>query len=161
MDATPQDSNARAYRWPRAWLALTAAFGLHVIDEAAHGFLQWYNPAVLNLRERIGWFPMPTFERQVWLAGLITAVLVLFALTPVVARGRRWLVPVAYIYASVHVVNGLGHLGLSAAARQWIPGVLSSPLLLLAGAWLLIETGRVRRFGQSPRRPDTLKEGIR
>jgi len=161
MDATPQNANARARRWAWAWLSLTTAFGLHVIDEAAHGFLQWYNPTVLNLRERIGWFPMPTFERHVWLAGLVTAVLVLFALTPVVARGRRWMVPVAYIYASIHIVNGLGHLGWSTATRQWIPGVLSSPLLLLAGAWLLIATGRMLRRADAPRRPGTPMDRVR
>ena len=93
---------------------------------------------------------MPTFEQGVWLAGLIIAVLVLFALTPLVARGRRWIVPLAYIYACIHLVNGLGHLGMSAYAREWIPGVFSSPLLLAAGAWLLIETGRVRRLAHSP-----------
>ena len=72
------------------------------------------------------------------------AVLVLFALTPLVSRGRRWVIPLAYFYACVHIVNGLGHLGLSVATQRWIPGVLSSPLLVAAGAWLLIETGRVR-----------------
>ncbi len=71
------------------------------------------------------------------------------------------MVPVAYIYACVHIVNGLGHLGLSVASQQWIPGVLSSPLLFAAGVWLLIETGRVRRFVHSPRRPNTLMDGIR
>jgi hypothetical protein len=142
-----------ARRWAYAWAALTLAFALHVVDEATHDFLSWYNPTVLSLRDRLGWFPMPTFEQGVWLVGLIVAVLALFALTPWVARGRRWLVPLAYVYASVHVLNGLGHLGISAYTRQWIPGVLSSPLLLAAGAWLLIETSRVRRLGYAPNPP--------
>ena len=142
-------------RWAAAWVALTTAFALHVVDEATHDFLSWYNPAVLSLRDRLGWFPLPTFEQGVWLAGLIIAVLVLFALTPLVARGRRWIVPLAYIYASIHLVNGLGHLGMSAYAWEWIPGVFSSPLLLAAGAWLLIETGRVRRLAHSPNLPDS------
>ena len=134
-----------ARRWAYAWVALTLAFALHVVDEATHDFLSWYNPTVLSLRDRLGWFPMPTFERDVWLAGLILAVLVLFALTPWVARGRRWIMPLAYIYAGVQIVNGLGHLTMSAYARQLIPGVISAPLILAAGVWLLIETGRIRR----------------
>ena len=34
-------------RWALAWAALCAAFALHVIDEATHDFLSWYNPNAL------------------------------------------------------------------------------------------------------------------
>ncbi|NNG16456.1 MAG: HXXEE domain-containing protein [Gemmatimonadales bacterium] len=147
-------ANAPTHRWAAGWVTLTAAFALHVVDEATHDFLDWYNPAVLTLREQLGWFPMPTFDQGVWLAGLIGALVILFALTPAVARGRRWIVPVAYIYACVHIVNGLGHLAISASTRQWIPGVLSSPFLFAAAVWLFIETGRARRLASSASQAD-------
>ena len=145
-------AHAPTHRWAAAWVTLTTAFALHVVDEATHDFLDWYNPTVLTLRDSLGWFPMPTFEQDIWLAGLIVAVILLFALTPLVARGRRWIVPLAYVYAGVHIVNGVGHLAMSAFTRQWIPGVLSAPLLLGAGVWLLIATGRVRLLADSPDR---------
>ena len=132
-------------RWAAAWLVLTIAFGLHVVDEASHDFLGWYNPLVSGFRDRFGWVPMPTFRFDVWLAGLIAAVVLLAALTPQVARGRRWLIPIAYVYAGLHIVNGAVHLAASAYERRLIPGVLSAPLLLGAGAWLFVETMRMRR----------------
>src|SRR5271166_5593141 len=92
----------------RAWFALTVAFALHVLDEATTGFLAVYNPTVLAVRARWGWFPMPTFELREWLAGLIAAVVLCFALTPVAARGARWLRPLAWFYAVLHFFNGMG-----------------------------------------------------
>jgi Na+-translocating ferredoxin:NAD+ oxidoreductase RnfD subunit len=139
-------------------MTLTTAFALHVVDEATHDFLSWYNPTVLSLRDRLGWFPMPTFDQSVWLGGLVIAVVLLFALSPLVARGRRWIIPLAFIYACVHIINGLGHFAMSVYTQQWIPGVLSSPLLLGAAVWLLIETDRVRRLAHSPNPSDTPHE---
>ena len=141
-------------RWAMAWLVLTAAFGVHVADEATHDFLGWYNPLVLTLRDRIGWLPFPTFRFGVWLAGLIVAVVLLAALTPVVARGRRWLLPLAFFYAGLHVVNGTAHLALSASTQRWMPGALSAPLLLGAGVWLFVETNRARRVLAAPNGTD-------
>ena len=79
----------------RAWFALTVAFALHVIDEAVTGFLGIYNPTVLALRQRWGWFPMPTFQFREWLVGLLIAIAFCLALTPLAARGVRWLRPLA------------------------------------------------------------------
>lgn len=93
----------------RAWFALTAAFALHVLDEATTGFLHVYNPTVTALRARWGWFPMPTFEFRQSLIGLSAAVLLGFALTPVATRGPRWLRPLAWFYAVVMFSNGMGH----------------------------------------------------
>jgi len=51
----------------RAWILLCLGLGLHVFDEATTGFLKIYNPTVIALRERLGWWPMPTFEFGSWL----------------------------------------------------------------------------------------------
>jgi hypothetical protein len=43
------------------------------------------------------------------------------------------------------VLNGLLHLTLSVVGLFLAPGALSSPVLLMAAVWLLIETRRVQK----------------
>ncbi|HVZ63307.1 MAG TPA: hypothetical protein VG936_01875 [Lacunisphaera sp.] len=131
--------NAPRYPLGRSWLTLTGALALHVADEAAHGFLSVYNPAVRALRETIPWLPLPTFSFGLWLTGLILAVMVLFVFTPVAVHGRRWIIVVAHVYAFLMLGNGTVHLAYSAYSHLAMPGVWSSPLLLVAAAWLWLE----------------------
>ena len=103
-------------RFGRAWVALTLALACHVVDEAATDFLSVYNPIVLDLRSRLGWFPMPTFTFGVWLAGPVrarggsaAAVTARVSRCGIPARGR---VPV---HAAIMLLNGLrspGRIGL-------------------------------------------------
>jgi|SRR5580700_999566 hypothetical protein len=93
-------------RSARAWILLCLALALHVFDEATTGFLGVYNPTVLALRERFGWWPMPTFEFREWLAGLIVACVVLLALSGRGAKGTRI---AAYIFAVLMLFNAAGH----------------------------------------------------
>jgi hypothetical protein len=120
-----------------AWLAATVALALHVADEASHDFLAWYNPSALRIRRALGGlrFP-PTFTFVPWLLGLIAAVVLLGALTPLAYRGTPWLRPLAFLLAAVHVGNGLLHVVASILAGRRVPGVLSAPILVLTGAWL-------------------------
>lgn len=129
-------------RWSLAWATLTAAFALHVLDEATHDFLSWYNPSALRLRAALGLPFPPTFTFPVWITGLCVAVLLLAALTPLVQPGKRWPVIASYLYGMVHTANGIGHLAVSAGGRWLAPGVLSAPLVLAAALWLIIETAR-------------------
>lgn len=80
-------------------------------------------------------FP-PTFTFRTWLIGLIAATLALALLTPVALAPPAWMRPAAYALATIHVANGLLHLIGSAIARRLVPGALSAPLLIFAGAWL-------------------------
>jgi hypothetical protein len=126
------------------WVALCVAFALHVLDEALTGFLAVYNPTVAALRERWGWFPMPTFGFQEWLVGLILAVVACFALAPLAFGGARGLRPVAWLLAGF--LNGLGHtlftiLGRTVESVRFArpaPGFYSSPVLLLAAGWMFV-----------------------
>ena len=130
----------------RPFFALTVAFALHVLDEATTGFLPVYNATVLAVRSRWPWFPMPTFEFRVWLAGLIFGVVLCFALTPLAARGARWLRPLAWLYAVIHFFNAMGHtvatiLGHTVASVTFprpAPGFYSSPLLFIGSVWLML-----------------------
>lgn len=141
---------ARQSRLGLAWLALCAALALHVVDEAVTGFLAVYNPTVLALRARYAWFPMPTFEFGDWLAGLICAVVVLFALSPFFFRNARWIRPLGYFAAGLNILNALGHttatvLGRTVASvpvARPAPGFWSSPVLLAAAVWMLVELRR-------------------
>jgi hypothetical protein len=134
------------HRWALAWAGLTLAFALHVLDEATHDFLAWYNPTALRLQAVLGGVPFPpVFSFATWLGGLCAVVVLLALLTPFVQPGRRWLLIAAYLYAVVHIANALGHLVISASGRWLAPGVLSAPLLLVMALWLFYETHRVRQ----------------
>lgn len=129
-----------------AWIALTIAFALHVLDEAATGFLSIYNPTVSAMRERIAWFPMPNFDFREWLLGLIAAVAVCLILTPLAGMNARWLRPLAWIYAVIMFLNAIGHtavtiLGHTVAAvhvPRPAPGFYSSPILIVGSVWLML-----------------------
>jgi hypothetical protein len=135
------EPNARR-RHAVAWAALAGALAVHVADEAAHDFLSVYNPAVLAIRERLPWLPLPVFSFDVWLAGLIAAVILLLLLTRSVAQGRRWTVPASYVFGGFMLLNGLGHFAGSIALARAMPGVYSSPLLIACSLYLLRAVGQ-------------------
>lgn len=125
-----------ATRHARAWLAVAGALALHVVDEALTGFLEFYNPLVLSMRERIGWFPVPVFSFGIWLSGLLVLVLILFALTPAVRAGRRGTRAASWFLSALMFLNGVGHLAGSAYFGWWLPGATSAPLLLVTSVLL-------------------------
>ena len=144
-----------------AWIALCLALALHITDEALTGFLSVYNPTVMAMRERVPWFPMPVFAFGEWLAGLIVGDLLLLCLSVFAFRGSRWLRPLAYVFAVLMILNGLGHtagtiLGRTLASVHFarpMPGFYSSPLLLAASIYLLFRL-RAGRYapGDAPHR---------
>lgn len=131
-------------RWGLAWVFLTLAIALHVIDEALTGFLPLYNSIVDSLRESYSFVPLPTFSFRVWLSGLIVGILVLLGLSPLVFAGSAFLRPISYVLGVLMAANALGHIGASIYWATPAPGVLSSPILLLASLALLVATNRDR-----------------
>jgi hypothetical protein len=122
----------------RAWLALGVVFGLHVMDEALHHFLDWYNPIAKRLRDKLGGLPFPpSFTFWPWLIGLLVVTATFLFLTPLAYEGRTWLKPVAIAFALINVFNGLLHLVAAVVLRRSVPGVLTAPILLAASMWLL------------------------
>jgi hypothetical protein len=133
------DTSTAPFGW--AWLAATLALTLHVIDEATHDFLAWYNPYALRIRRVLGGFPFPpTFTFWPWLIGLSLAVLVLAALTPRAYTGSSWLRPIGVVMGIEHVGNGLLHLGAGLVLRRAVPGISSAPILVITGVWPLHAT---------------------
>jgi hypothetical protein len=139
--SVPQDR-----KLAHAWILLCLAFALHVFDEATTGFLRIYNPTVIALRERLGWWPMPTFEFEEWLAGLIVACFVVLALTGLVARGAWGTRVLAYVFAIIMLLNAAGHTLATVFGRTVVsvtfprpaPGFWSSPFMAAAAIYLLI-----------------------
>jgi hypothetical protein len=144
MDPAAGRPSAPPGNFGLAWILLCFAFWAHVADEALTGFLNVYNPTVIAMRDRFAWFPMPTFEFREWLVGLIVANLVLLGLTPFAYRNARGLRPLAYFYAGIMLLNGMGHtvftvLGRTVASVQFprpAPGFYSSPFLLITSIYL-------------------------
>jgi hypothetical protein len=112
-----------------------------------------YDPTVAILRERWSWFPMPTLAFRQWLTGHIVVCGLLFCLTPVAARGMRGLRPLAWAYAVIMFLNGMGHtigtiLGHTVAAVTFprpAPGFYSSPLLFVASVWMMVRLRHTAR----------------
>src|SRR6266567_7741345 len=152
--AAPLYAPSRAtFRLVVAWLLMCAALALHVTDEASTGFLAVYNPTVLAMRAKLGFWPMPIFEFREWLTGLVIGILLLAALSPFAFRNPRWIRPVLYFCAVVTgLLNVLGHtiatiLGHTVAAVRFprpAPGFYSSPVLLIASVYLLVQLRRTR-----------------
>jgi hypothetical protein len=144
MAQAPAGASTLANNFGLAWLLLYLSFCAHVADEALTGFLNVYNPTVIAMRARLAWFPMPTFEYRQWLVGLIVANVILLALTPFAYRNARGLRPLAYFFAGVMLLNGMGHtvftvLGRTVASVQFprpAPGFYSSPVLLITSIFL-------------------------
>jgi hypothetical protein len=133
-----------------AWVLLCLALALHVADEAMTGFLQVYNPTVLALRAKLGFWPMPTFGFRGWLTGMIAGILILLALSPFAFRGARWIRPVFYVLAAMMFVNGIAHT-LGTIFGQTVntvhfsrpaPGFYSAPLLLAASIYGFVQLRR-------------------
>lgn len=154
MVSAASTTPARArFRLGLAWVMLWMTLALHVIDEAWTGFLSVYNPTVLALRARLGFWPMPTFEFREWLTGLILGIAVLATLSPFAFRNVRWIRPLFYGCAVVAgVMNALGHtiatlLGHTVSTVRFqrpAPGFYSSPLLLIVSIYALAQLGRTR-----------------
>ncbi len=127
-----------------AWLLLTIVFAIHVVDEAVNDFLEVYNPAVMNIRDNIPFLPIPTFSFEMWLAGLVLAILILFALLPFALRNSGWIIKFSYFYSIIMIINGIIHITVSIVLGYLMPGIISSPFLLITSIYLLWMIKRVK-----------------
>jgi Protein of unknown function with HXXEE motif len=132
-----------------AWMGLCGALAVHVADEALTGWLDWYNPAVLAIREQYPFFLLPillpTFTFELFLSLLIFAVVMLTAASYFVWKGRWAMRPISHVLAVVMLSNGLFHIAHSIYMRKLMPGVYTSPLLLAASIALIVYTRAYQR----------------
>ena len=120
------------------WIALTMALAVHVTDEALTNFLSVYNPTVLAIRRQVSFLPLPTFTFRVWLSGLTFGIILLLALSPFAFRKARWMMFAAYALGFFMMANALQHIAGSIYMGRLMPGVYSSPLLLVCSIYLLL-----------------------
>jgi hypothetical protein len=113
------------------WLALVISVALHVLDETLTGFLPFYNEIVIQLRERLGFFPFPTFTFRAWLGGLCVAIALGLLATPLVSKGGTAVRIVTTFLGVAMIANASTHLLGSLYFSRIIPGAMSSPLLLV------------------------------
>lgn len=120
-----------------AWIAFALAVALHVADEASHDFLALYNPNARAIRAKLH-LPVPVFTFRGWLTGLIAGIALLLLLSPLAFHGAHWVrvtaLPLAIL---VGIFNGLLHIVGSLFYRKKLAGVVTAPVLLAAGTWLL------------------------
>jgi hypothetical protein len=152
--AAVRGPSARTSRLGVAWLLMCTALAVHVTDEVLTGFLSVYNPTVLALRAKLGFWPMPIFEFREWLTGLVLGTLLLLVLSPFAFRNARWIRPVFYLCVILAgLLNALGHtvatiLGHTVSTVRFArpaPGFYSSPLLVIVSVYALVQLRRTRR----------------
>lgn len=95
-------------------------------------------PNAQAIRARFPFLPLPVFTFESWLTSLAIGIALFFCLSPFAFRGMRWTrvaaLPVSIV---VGVLNGAGHILASVYYHRWMPGVYSSPPLLLAAIFLM------------------------
>lgn len=108
----------------RILLLLVVALILHLIEEVRAG-----------LRERfpLGEMPLPLFVG-------VNVVVYGFCLTTLIlsVRNGKLATPFAWIFAATMVLNGLGHVGLMAVRRRYVPGAWTALLLLALSGYLAL-----------------------
>jgi hypothetical protein len=117
---------------------MVSAIALHVLDESLSGFLTFYNSFVRDLKRGSGFFPAPEFSFNVWISGLIAAIIILYLLTPLVYRGGKVIRIIVIVISIIMVLNALGHSLGSIYFGEILPGFWSSPLLFLTAIMVLI-----------------------
>ena len=124
----------------RAWLFLMGGLAVHVLDETLTDFLPFYNQTVLDLRERLGFFLIPTFSFAIWLGGLIFLITLGFICTPLIRRGGRAIRIFATVFSFLMILNGSNHIFWSVYFGRLMPGFWSSPPLIAASLYLFVRT---------------------
>ena len=143
MTLTPIDR-----RFGFAWIGFGMAVAIHVLDEATHDFLAFYNPNARAIRARFPFLPFPIFTLESFVAALTIAITIFLCLSPFAFRGMHWArilaVPIALLAG---IANAMGHTFSSIYYHRWMPGVYSSPLLVLAAIFLIAtaRSGRAER----------------
>ena len=140
------------FRLGVAWVMMWIALSVHITDEALTGFLAVYNPTVVALRAKLG-FWLPTFGFNAWLGDQVAGIVLLALLSPFAFRNARWIRPLFYFVAVVTgIFNALGHtfgtiLGHTVNTVRFprpAPGFYTSPLLVVVAIYALVQLRRTR-----------------
>ena len=128
-----------------SYLLFVMSLMLHVTDETINHFLDFYNPLVQKLKERLTFFPFPTFSFSIWITGLGLLIVILLILTPVVYSRKKFILLIMRVFAILMIFNGLGHLAFSIYYGKIIAGMLSSPFLIFFSAFFFFQAQKNSR----------------
>lgn len=122
-----------------AWLFMVSAIAIHVIDEAMNGFLPIYNQIITDLKEKVTFLPAPTFSFDIWIGGLIGAIILSYGLTYFIGRGGKIIRIISVVLGFLMVGNAFVHCIASIYFGSIFPGALSSPLLLATALFVIVQ----------------------
>lgn len=123
-----------------AWFLFVSAVAVHVMDEALTGFLPFWNQLVTNLRKDLSFLPLPTFTFVAWIGGLLSGVLIGYAMIPAVNRDGKFMRWLTLVLGILMLANATGHLLGSLYFGRILPGFWSSPFLLLASLFVIVRS---------------------
>ena len=83
-----------------------------------------------------GHYPLLSLAPEFFVLFHLALLLLLAALIPSVAHGRRWALRLAKLWAIVEILNGASHMTIALIEWGYYPGAWTAPLLLIFGAAL-------------------------
>lgn len=83
-----------------------------------------------------GQFPIFSLSPELFVVLHAAIFLLLAAMIPSVAHGRRWALRLAKVYAVIEIMSGAGHLMIGLIEWRAYPGLWTAPLLVIFGAAL-------------------------
>ena len=129
-------------RWAMAWFVACVVFCLHIIDEGLRGTFGFYSELERLVTLLLPSLNITPFNFDAWLVNMSGTLLVLFLLTPLVARGHRVMVPASFAFATFLSGNAALHLLTALGRGEIVTGSLTAPFMLAAGLVLFLSTGR-------------------
>ena len=150
-----------SFRLGVAWIMMCVALTIHVTDEALTGFLSVYNPTVIALHAKLGFWPMPLLGFREWLTGQLAVIGILALLSRFAFRNAPWIRPIfLWVVIVAGLLNAIGHiagtiLGHTVETVRFArpaPGFYSSPLLVIVSGYSLLQLRRTQANEPARRR---------
>ncbi len=90
-------------------------------------------------------FPQLRMPADVFGALNMFFIALILGTVPAVRAGKGWAVFLAGVVGVIEVINGINHLAAVVYFREYAPGALTAPFLLICGVLLVRELRRSRR----------------
>lgn len=123
----------------RAFLLLAFLQALHSLEEYVFELWDYLAPARI-----ISGLVSDNLAVGFAAANAVIVALIFWTWYSAVGKGTSGSRGLVWFWAILETLNGAGHIGFGLSAGGYFPGLYSAPLLLLTGAYLLIELGRAK-----------------
>jgi hypothetical protein len=126
----------------KAYLALGIAQTLHSMEEMTAHLYDFFWTATALIRHLIPFVPQFRMKPEVFAVLNMAIIAVILASLPFADANRRWATGLAWFWAVVEIINGIGHLSGTVVFPGYMPGAFSAPLLLITGVVLLVQLSK-------------------